>query len=106
LSKLFRRGFVARQTLGKMFKDKVGNGLRYKHIYLCHVDKYIGAYNPYTGEVVGYEISNKFVPFVQKILHDFPDYSPHNVINEGIKDEIRKKILMDIAKRELQKNRD
>lgn len=84
-----------------MFKDKVGNDLRCKHIYLCHVDKYIGAYNPYTGEVVGYEISDKFVPFVQKILHDFPDYSPHNVINEGIKEVIRKKILIDIAKRNL-----
>ena len=87
-----------------MFKDKVGNGLRYKHIYLCHVDKYIGAFNPHTGEVVGYDTGDRFVPFVQKILHDFPDYSPHNVINYGIQDEIRKKILMDIAKKGLQQS--
>lgn len=84
-----------------MFKDWVGNDLKCKHIYLCHVDKYIGAYNPHTGEVVGYEISDKFVPFVKKILHDFPDYSPHNVINYGIKEIIRQKILIDIAKRNL-----
>lgn len=87
-----------------MFKDKVGNALKYKHIYLCRVDKYIGAYNPHTGEVVGYEISNKFVPFVKKILHDFPDYSPHNVINYGIEEVIRRKILLDIAKKELQQS--
>ena len=77
-----------------MFKDKIGNELRYKHIYLCHVDNYIGAYNPYTGKV-RYETSDKFVQFVQDILNDFPDYSPHNVINEGIQEVIRKKIQAD-----------
>ena len=76
--------------------------MKCKHIYLCHVDKYIGAYNPYTGEI-RYASGDKFVPFVQKILQDFPEYSPHNVINEGISELIRKKILLDIAKMELQK---
>ena len=76
--------------------------MKTKHIYLCHVDKYIGAYNPHTGEVIGYETGDKFVPFVQNILNKFPDYSPHNIINEGVQEEIRKKILLDIAKRELQ----
>lgn len=80
---------VARQTL---FKETVGNDLRYKHIYLCHVDKYIGAYNPHTGEVVGYDTGDKFVPFVQKILDTYPEYSLHNVINEGIQEVIRKEI--------------
>ena len=75
-----------------------------KHIYICHVGTYIGAYNPYTGEV-RYAMSDKFVPFVQKILKDYPDYTPHNVINEGIQEVIRQKILLDIAKRELQKTR-
>lgn len=84
-----------------MFKDKVGTGLKYKHIYLCHVGKYIGAYNPHTGEVVGYETGDKFVPFVQEILLKYPDYSPHNIINEGVEEVIRRKILMDIAKRNL-----
>lgn len=87
-----------------MFKDKVGTGLKYKHIYLCHVDKYIGAYNPHTGEVVGYDTGDRFVPFVKKILHDFPDYTPHNVINYGIEEVIRRKILLDIAKKELQQS--
>lgn len=76
--------------------------MKCKHIYLCHVDKYIGAYDPYTGEI-RYASGDKFVPFVKKILKDFPEYSPHNVINEGISELIRKKILLDIAKMELQK---
>ena len=83
----------------------IGNDLKYKEIYLCYVDKYIGMFNPYTGEI-RYATSDKFVPFVQKILKDFPEYSPHNVINVGIEREIRKKILMDIAIKELQKNRE
>lgn len=79
--------------------------MKCRHIYICHVGQYIGAYNPYTGKVVGYETGDKFVPFVQKILHDFPDYSPHNIINEGIQEIIRQKILLEIAKKELQKSR-
>ena len=87
-----------------MFKQTIGCELKTKHIYICHVGTYIGAYNPYTGEV-RYAMSDKFVPFVQKILKDYPDYTPHNVINEGIQEVIRKKILLDIAKKELQKTR-
>lgn len=88
-----------------MFKDKVGTGLKYKHIYICHVDTYIGAYNPYTHEVVGYKTGDMFVPFVKELLEKYPDYTPHNVINEGIQEVIRRKILLDIAKKELQKSR-
>lgn len=87
-----------------MFKDKVGNDLKYKHIYLCHVDKYIGAYNPYTGEI-RYALGDNFIPFVQKILDDFPEYTPHNIINDGVSELIRKKILLDIAKKALEKTR-
>lgn len=87
-----------------MFKDKVGTGLKYKHIYICHVDTYIGAYNPYTGEI-RYATSDKFVPFVKKILDEFPEYSPHNIINDGVAEVIRKKILIDIAKKALNKTR-
>ena len=83
-----------------MFKDWVGNDLKCRHIYICYVDRYIGAYNPHTGEVVGYETRDKFVPFVQKILNEFPEYTPHNVINSGIEEVIRQ----DIAKNRLAKN--
>jgi len=89
-----------------MFKNYIGFNVKSKHIYLCYSGKYIGAYNPYTKEVVGYDTLDRFVPFVQKILKDFPEYTPHNVVNEGISEVIQRKILLDIAKRELQKNRD
>jgi hypothetical protein len=71
-----------------------------KHIYLTYVDEYIGAYNPHTGEVVGYVTQDKFVDFVTDILHKFPEYTPHNVINSGIEEVIRQ----DIAKNRLAKN--
>lgn len=87
-----------------MFKDKVGTGLKYKHIYLCHVDKYIGAYNPHTGEVVGYKSSDMFVPFVKEILEKYPEYSPHNIINDGVAEVIRKKIKADILEKVFVKN--
>lgn len=89
-----------------ILKDYIGGNVKTKHIYICRVGRYFGAYNPYTGEVVGYKTSDKFIPFIQEILDKFPDYSPHNVINEGIQELIRRKILMDIAKMELQKNRE
>lgn len=88
-----------------IFKKVVGKNVKCKHLYICHVDKYIGAYNPHTGDVVGYETGDNFVPFIQDILEKYPEYSPHNVINAGIQDVIRRKILLDIAKRELQKTR-
>ena len=86
-----------------IFKNYVGGNVKTKHIYLCYVDKYIGAYNPYNGEI-RYALSDKFVPFVQQILKDYPEYTPHNVINEGIEAVIRQKILIDIAKNELEQN--
>lgn len=78
--------------------------MKYKHIYLCHVDKYIGAYNPHTGEVVDYDTGDKFVPFVQKILDTFPEYTPHNVINQGVSEAIREKINADTARKVFAKN--
>ena len=75
-----------------MLKQLIEAHVKFKQIYLTYVDKYIGAYNPHTGEVVGYETSDKFVPFVTEILHKYPEYSPHNVINEGIAEIIREKI--------------
>lgn len=88
-----------------MLKEKVGNDLKTKHIYLTYVDNYIGAYNPYTGKVVGYETRDKFVDFVTDILHKFPDYSPHNIINQGVADEIRKQIIKDYRCKEQSKQR-
>lgn len=81
-----------------MFKETIGCELKCKHIYICHVDNYIGAYNPYTDKV-RYESSEKFVEFIQEILNDFPDYTPHNVLNEGIENRIRKEIKSDEFKR-------
>ena len=76
-----------------IFKYKIGRNVVCKHIYLTYVDNYIGAYNPHTGEVVGYETRDKFVPFVTDILQKYPEYSPHNIINQGVAEVIRKKIL-------------
>lgn len=75
-----------------LLKSTIEAHVKTKHIYICHVDKYIGAYNPHTGEVVGYETRDKFVDFVTDILHKFPEYTPHNVINSGIEEVIREKI--------------
>ena len=87
-----------------MFKNWVGNDLNYKHIYLTYVDNYIGAYNPHTGEVVGYDTRDKFVPFVTDILQKYPEYSPHNIINDGVAEVIRKKIKTDILEKVFAKN--
>lgn len=81
-----------------MFKDYIGANVKCKHIYICYVDRYIGAFNPYTWQI-DYAPSEKFVPFVQKILKDYPEYSPHCVINKSIEDVIRDKILLDIRNR-------
>ena len=78
--------------------------MKCKHIYLCHVDKYIGAYNPYTGEI-RYALSNKFVDFVTEILKDFPDYTPHNIINQGVEEVIRQYIIKDYRCKEQAKQR-
>lgn len=100
----FWSGFVVNGKPFKkmmLFKDTVGCNVKCRHLYLCYSGKYIGAYNPYTNEVVGYETLNNFTPFVKDIIEKYPDYSPHNVVNEGISELIRRKILIDIAKREL-----
>ena len=68
--------------------------MKSKHIYICHVDGYIGAFNPYTNKV-RYETADNFIPFVKKLLKDFPDYSPHNIVNHGIEEVIRKQIITD-----------
>lgn len=86
-----------------MFKDVVGCELKTKHIYLTYVDEYIGAFDPYTGEI-RYATSDKFVPFVQEILKDFPEYTPHNVINQGVSEAIREKINADTARKVFAKN--
>lgn len=77
-----------------LLKSTIEAHVKTKHIYICHVDRYIGAYNPYTDKVK-YAPSEKFIEFVQEILKEFPDYSPHNVINEGIENRIRKQIKSD-----------
>lgn len=79
---------------GSLFKELIGGNVKTKFIYLCYVDKYIGAFNPYSWEI-HYAPSEKFVDFVQKILKDYPEYSPHCVIDETIEKVIRDKIKND-----------
>ena len=81
-----------------LLKSTIEAHVKTKHIYICHVDNYIGAYNPYPDKV-RYESSEKFVEFIQEILNYFPDYTPHNVLNEGIENRIRKEIKSDEFKR-------
>lgn len=81
-----------------LLKSTVGCNIMTKHIYLCYVDKFIGSYNPYTGEIK-YAPSEKFVDFVKNILKDYPEYSPHNVINNGIESAIREKIKADCVQK-------
>ena len=88
-----------------IFKDKVGNDLKYKHIYLTYVDNFIGAYNPYTNEVVGYKTRDRFVEFVTEIMQKYPDFSLHNIINQGVEEEIRKHIIKDYRCKEQSKQR-
>lgn len=90
-------GGVCHQGRLFMFKDWIGNDLRYKHLYICHVDSYIGYFNPYNGDI-DYATSDKFIEFIQGVLEKYPEYSPHNVINYGIQQEIRKKIQEDCVK--------
>ena len=87
-----------------MFKNIIEAHVKGKHIYLCHVDGYIGAFNPYTNKV-RYETADKFIPFVKQIIEDFPDCTPHNVVNYGIEEVIRKKIIMDRLINDKQKGR-
>ena len=89
-----------------MFKNIIEAHVKGKHIYLCHVDGYIGAFNPYTNKV-RYETADKFIPFVKQLIEDFPDYSPHNIVNYGIEEAIRKKIIADrILAESKKKNRE
>ena len=75
-------------------RKRIGCDLRCKHIYLTYVDGYIGSFEPETGEVK-YDTSDKFVDFVTMILNEYPEHSPHNVINYGIQQAIRDEIEKD-----------
>lgn len=66
-----------------------------KEIYLVHVDGYIGAYNPEEKKNVKYELQDKFVDFVLKLKKIFPEHKLRCVVNEGITEYIRKKIIAD-----------
>lgn len=66
-----------------------------KEIYLVHVDGYIGAYLPYKCPVVSYVVQNKFIDFAKSLRESYPEYRLRCVINEGIEEHIRKKIIAD-----------
>ena len=77
-----------------ILKQTVGSGIMTKYIYLTYVDRYIGAFNPYTWQIE-YAPTEKFVPFVQRILNDYPEYTPHCVLDRTIEKVIRDKIIHD-----------
>lgn len=66
-----------------------------KEIYLVHVDGYIGSYLSAKCPVVSYAPQNEFVEFVGSLKEDYPDYKLRCVLNEGIEEHIRKKIIAD-----------
>lgn len=66
-----------------------------KEIYLVHVDGYIGAYLPAKCPVVSYAVQNKFIDFAKYLRESYPEYRLRCVINEGIEEHIRKKIIAD-----------
>lgn len=66
-----------------------------KEIYLVHVDDYIGSYLPAKCPVISYAKQEKFIDFVTSLKEDYPDYTMHCVLNEGIENHIRKRIIAD-----------
>ena len=89
---------MAQKLCENLVKGTIGCDIMTKHIYLCHVDRYIGSYDPCTGDIK-YETSDKFVDFVTEILHLYPEHTPHNVRNQGIEDAIRHKIKTEEIKK-------
>ena len=87
-----------------ILKNYIGGGIMTKYIYLTYVDRYIGAFNPYTWQIE-YAPTEKFVPFVQRILNDYPEYTPHCVLDRTIEKVIRDKIIHDIKLAEELKNK-
>ena len=87
-----------------IFKDYIGGNVMCKHIYLCYVDGYIGSFEPETGEVK-YDTSDNFVDFVTRILKEYPEHSPHNVINYGIQQAIRDEIRKNCVQKRVQDKR-
>lgn len=77
-----------------MLKETIGTDIVYKKILICHVDNYIGSLNPYNCDIK-YATFDKFSEFITKLLKDNPEYSPHNVVDEDIKNIIRSKIKLD-----------
>lgn len=84
-----------------IFKETIGAGIVYKKILICHVDNYIGSLNPYNGDIK-YATFDKFSEFITKLLKDNPEYSPHNVVDEDIKNIIRSKIKLDAILKKVQ----
>lgn len=66
-----------------------------KEIYLVHVDGFIGSFIPAKCPVVSYAPQNKFIDFAKALREDYPEYKLRCVINEGITEHIRKKIIAD-----------
>ena len=66
-----------------------------KEIYLVHVDGYIGSFLPSEKPVVSYAPQNKFIDFAKSLREAYPDFKLRCVVNEGITEHIRKRIIAD-----------
>lgn len=77
-----------------IFKDTTGTDLIYSKIFICHVDDYIGSYNPDNGEI-HYATAKEFSKFIKELLLNNPNHSPHNVTDPDIISIIRNKIQLD-----------
>ena len=65
-----------------------------KFLYIVHVDRYSGYYNPFTRDI-DYAPRLEFINFVQEIIKKFPDYQIHCVRDEGIERAVMKKVEED-----------
>lgn len=63
-----------------------------KFVYLVHVDRYTGCFNPFTWQI-DYAPRQDFILFVQEIIKKYyPEYQVHCVRDEAIEKAVLKKI--------------
>lgn len=68
-----------------------------KHIYLVHTNNgYIGGYLARKKPLIYYAPRNEFIQFVKKLQKRHPDFKLICVLNEGIVEEIERKIKNDL----------
>ena len=66
-----------------------------KDIYLVHVDGYVGAYKPGRCPMISYTKQSRFIDFVESLREDYPCFRLRCVVNEGISERVKKRVIMD-----------